>query len=105
MNFWNHLRRAFGRIRSSYRDNPVNPARDWFALIGVLVVACAALLFVSVATFQSVRADAELVAARGSGVETIDRTLLKETIAAFRARAAETQRLLENPPTFADPSR
>ena len=93
------------RIRSSYRDNPVDPARDWLTLIGVLAVGCVGVLFVSVSLFRSARADAEFVVARGSGVETIDRALLKETIVAFRTREAKTQRLFGAPPAFTDPSR
>ena len=93
------------RIRSSYRDNPVDPARDWLTLIGVLAVACAVLISVSVSLFRSARTEAEFIAARASGVETIDRALLKETILAFRTREAKTQRLFASPPAFADPSR
>lgn len=105
MDIWNHTLRALAHIRSSYRDNPVNPVRDWFMLLAALITACALLILVSVSVFRSVRADVELAAARGSGVETIDRTLLKETIGAFRKRAATTERFFETPPVFADPSR
>jgi hypothetical protein len=105
MNIFPRIQHAIARIRSSYRDTPINPNRDWVSLLLVLCIACLVLISVGVASFRSMRANTVPAVSRGSGVETIDRGLLKETIAAFRARAATTEKFFEAPPSFGDPSR
>ena len=107
MNF-EFLKKRFSRSRLSFweaRGGLIHAQRDWLVMFSLFVIALISITLFSVYLFLGINKGDLYVIPTGSTVrvETINRSLLNETLAAFEERALRFGELTERPPVISSP--
>ena len=102
------LKKQFSRGRLSFwesRDGLIHARRDWLIMFLLSLVAFVGVIFFSFFLFLEINKGDLYVVAAGSGqrIETIDRTLLAETLDSFEIKARRFSELTEHPPSIPSP--
>ena len=107
MNF-ESLKKHFSRSRLSFweaRGGLIHAQRDWLVMFSLFVVVLIGVTFFSVYLFLEInKGDLYVVSASSTvRVETINRSLLNETLATLEERALRFSGLTERPPAIPSP--
>lgn len=102
------LKEQFSRDRLSFweaRDGLIHAQRDWLIMFFFSLVAFVGVIFFSFFLFLEINKGDLYVITAGSGqrIETIDRTLLAETLDSFEIKAIRFSELTEHPPSIPSP--
>ena len=102
------FKEQFSRGRLSFweaRDGLIHAQRDWLIMFSLFLVSFVGVVLFSFFLFLEInKGDLYVLpAAAGQRVETVDRTLLAETLNSFELKARRFSELAEHPPSITSP--